>query len=296
MKFIKFCEDYGIRYWLGGSKYCSRSMIQFDCPFCDNKKGPHCGFNKKKYYFNCWSCGWNSTPKVIMALLDCNFEKSQRIIKKYRGKELDLYIPDDTDRPTSCKMPGNDKWQKIHKDYLTNRGFNWEELKDIRGLKVTHAAGSYKFRIMSPIYYRNRLVSYQGRDVTDKSMLRWKACPKDLEVIPHQDILYGLGDCPVESAILVEGQSDVWKMGLGAICGFGMNLSKSQVRLLKKFKKLFIIFDSEPRAQEISVELAKYLATTGLRAYNIQLDQGKDPGSLEQKEIRCIKKELLGIV
>jgi hypothetical protein len=140
-------------------------------------------------------------------------------------------------------------------------------------------------------------VSYQGRDVTGKQSLRWKACPKDLEVLEHQRLIYGYDDCPTDRALLVEGITDVWKLGIGSINGFGMGLTKAQVRLLKKFKKLFIIFDSEKQAQKLGNDLARYLSSsTNMEVYNVDIGMDKDPGDLSKSEVRDLRKDLLGII
>lgn len=299
MKFFKLCDDYGIKYWQTGFKYCSADHVQIDCPFCDNSKGPHMGWHLKKHYFNCWSCGWSSTPKVLMALCDVDYPGAKKILQRYKGKEKDLYLPgdDDNDRPDKCHVPGKKDLLNMHKNYLEDRGYDPESLQDIWDIRGTNFAGQYKYRVIAPIYYRGRIVSYQGRDVTGKQLLRWKACPKDFEILEHQRLLYGYDDCSIDRAILVEGITDVWKMGVGTICGFGMGLTKPQKRLLKRFSQLFIIFDSEKQAQKLGNDLAKYLSsTTNMEVYNVDIGMNKDPGDLNKLEVREIRKDLLGII
>ena len=39
--------------------------------------------------------------------------------------------------------------------------------------------GKYKNRIIIPIYYNNKLVSYHSRDITNKSKIKAKACEQE---------------------------------------------------------------------------------------------------------------------
>ena len=126
--------------------------------------------------------------------------------------------------------------------------------------------------------------------------LHLKACEKKNEIIDHQTLLYGEDDTPTNFGILVEGISDVWKMGVGTMGCFGMQISKAQANRLKRFDKLYIIFDPEPQAQKLACDMARYLSLMNVEAYNVKLDGDKDPGALSKKEVREVKKELLGII
>jgi hypothetical protein len=139
--------------------------------------------------------------------------------------------------------------------------------------------------------FQNRLVSYQGRDYTGKQALRYKACRKEKELIHHKHILYGwdqLGD----AAVIVEGITDVWRLGFGACCPFGIKYTPSQLRLLAEKKRRYVLFDTEDKqARKMGKQLARQLSImVGYTEY-VELDDcewidpkaGRDPANMTQE-------------
>ena len=162
------------------------------------------------------------------------------------------------------------------------------------GLLGTGPVGPYKHRIIAPIHFRNELVSYQGRDITGKSPLRYKACSEKNEVMKHKHTLYGIDKVPGKRVVVVEGIADVWRLGPGAVATFGIKFTGSQINLLSEFEKVFIIFDSgetEDQAEEQSEILCDSLGCLGVDTEQIRLD-GVDPGDMGQTEANNLMKSL----
>lgn len=292
MKIKQLLEDYNIAYTTEGSN-TQEGWININCPFCSDPSA-HGGFNLAGSYYNCWKCGWHPLENVLSELLGTS--KTQQVIEQYQGcsdyrhnKKIAL--------AKKIKYPtGTDEIQVQHKLYLKKRNFDPDEIKRLWDIKGTGHIGEYSFRIIMPIYYRNRLVSYQSRDITDKQKLRYKACRIEKEVIHHKHLLYGFDKVKDKMGILVEGVTDVWRLGAGAVAAFGTSYTPEQVSFIhKNFNVLFILFDTEKDAQDKAKKLSLTLAGLGLRVEIIKLDEG-DPADLGQEEANNIKKELLGYV
>jgi 5S rRNA maturation endonuclease (ribonuclease M5) len=202
----------------------------------------------------------------------------------------------------NLKMPGYESFTEVEKDYLERRGFFIPEVKRKFGIRGGGIAGEWSYRILIPIFYNGRLVSWTGRSILPKDILtqdnipRYKNLSVEKSEINPKEIFFNLDNSRNDSVILVEGPFDVLKMGNDTICSLGTSVTSAQkLLLLKRYKKVFIAFDNEPAAQEKAKVLGKDLNSIGLEVevVNICEDYGKnDPGELVKKEVAEIKKEL----
>lgn len=295
--FSKFCKTYRIKPVTEGHKHARRGWQQIPCPFCSGHSGYHLGWNERDDYFNCWRCGFHPHQIVIQKLLRVNYEEAQRIVENFqtkgtRRKETLTIKADSVEFPA-----GTSKMIKPHKDYLKSRQFDPDLLERIWGLKGTGPIGSYRWRVIAPITYNGRLVSYQGRDISKFSDLRYKACPSHEEAIDHKKVLYGYDQTRgKDRCIVVEGITDVWRLGEGAVCTFGIEYTNAQVKLLRSFDLVFVAYDQGDNTSEekAAAKQARKLASE-LSAFTsveiIDIGEG-DPGDLEQSEADNIMKEL----
>jgi len=93
--------------------------------------------------------------------------------------------------------------------------------------------------------------------------------------------------------MVVEGITDVWRLGDGCCATFGTKVRLAQVRLLAEYSQVFFVYDGEAQAQALARKLCRALSGMGVQAENILLDGG-DPGDMEQDEAQKLKQELLG--
>jgi len=151
----------------------------------------------------------------------------------------------------------------------------------------------YKHRILAPVYWNERMVSFQTRAINNNATPKYRACPKDREILHHKNILYGLQQYWKDrTGICVEGITDVWKLGLKAFATFGINYKPQQVtEMAKHFNRITIIFDDEPQAQEQAKKLASDLKIFGVASRIITIEG--DPGSLSINQARKLTKEAL---
>ena len=177
-----------------------------------------------------------------------------------------------------------------HKKYLHERRYRARVLADKYNLMATSKYGKWKNRIIIPIYYEGTPVSFTARDITGKSDIRYKNCPKDFEGKSLKECLYGEEYCTKDRIIVVEGPTDVWRMGDNCVGLFGIEYTKAQVLALSRYKKVFVMLDpdAEHKAEQLASELS--LLT------NVEIvDIDSDPDDLSNEEALAIKRDLIGL-
>lgn len=291
-----FFIDYGTRFITEGTKHCQAGWIQVECPFCTGNPGYHLGYNLSKDFFNCWRCGFHPITEVITAFAFVSWNKAKDLKKEYsvHSSNRSHLLPDKVKtKAERVKFPiGTGPLGNRHIAYLNKRKFDPQRIMDDWGILGTGPVGPYKHRIIAPIYYNGYLISYQGRDYTDKSSLKYKACPQDMEVIDHKNVLYGFDEVPGRVCVLVEGVTDVWRLGKGAVATFGIDSKHSQILLLaEKMRKVFVMFDDDPQAIVRAELIGNDLAMCGIDTEICLIDG--DPGDLPQEEADEYMAELL---
>lgn len=305
MNIIELLQDEGIDYWTEG-KNVGRNYVNIQCPYCGDESN-HLGINYKSLRVRCWRCGGHKLTQLLVDLFDYDYSKAKQVVRSlgadstpplnvassatpsYDGSK-DVLMP----RESSIHFP------KLHSEYLRSRGF--PPLKTIRKykLRAVHNLGSYKFRIIIPVFIDRRLVSFTARDVTDEQDPPYKMASKNECLLDRDQILFNIDSVPKGGdAILVEGPLDAMKLGDNAICPFGIEVNLGQILLLKKKKirRLFIIFDNPKKdrgaGQRAAKELAPILAPLIERRIEIvTLTKVMDPGDLTIESAKALKAEL----
>lgn len=302
MNIIQLYKDFNVPFATEGHKHCREGWVNTTCPFCTGNPGMHLGYHLTDNYYVCWRCGWKATNKAIALLLRITEQEAKEIARKYGGKS---YVKSTTTvrvgqkkfRLPPSTAPMNDR----HKRYLVKRNFDPEVIEKIWDVRGTGPISimdniSFSHRLVIPIYWENRVVSFQTRDITAKHFLRYISCPEQREIVKHKHIFYQAIPIKDEKAcICVEGVTDAWRFGYGAIATFGIKYTKYQVReISKRFKRVFVVFDDDPQAVKQSEKLAAELVLRGVDAYSIRIEG--DPGDMVQTDADALKKELLGYV
>lgn len=285
----QFILDYHIQHREHGKNW-QRGWIQICCPLCGDT-GFHGGMNIDGGYFHCWKCGRSSLTELITKLLSIEFTKAKGIIRRYQTILEGVQIEKEIKAPSSISFPENCSEIALnHREYVESRNFNPDQLVNDWGIKGTGPVGSYKLRVIIPIFFNGAMVSYQGRDITSKSDLRYKACRLDKELVPHKSILYGI-DHVSESCIVVEGITDVWRLGFGAVGLFGVEYNTKQLNLLaSRVKRAVVLLDQgmSNKAEELSADIG----ALGVETEILELDEG-DPGELSTDEAKYVMKNYL---
>jgi DNA primase len=120
----------------------------------------------------------------------------------------------------------------------------------------------------------------------------WRSLSNEESIIPPKHCLYNI-DSVQDTAIAVEGATDVWRLGAGAVATLGSRWTSQQVALLSGLKNLFVMFDSESLAIEQAYRFA-HAASSVVRSVNvIELTEG-DPADLSQDTVDNIRREIFG--
>ena len=289
---VKFYQDYEIPFVTEG-KNVTKAWINIKCLFCDDSSH-HLGVGPGIDYAICWRCGGHSLIDVVKASIECDFYTAKNIIEEYQTQKIKTKLPvKKQNKNIKVKLPeGTTLLKSTHKDYLESRDFDPDKLVKLYGLQGTGYSGPYKFRIIAPIYLDQKLVSYQGRDVTGKASLRYKTCSKEEEALYHKHTLYAVDLAKKDKVIVVEGITDVWRLGVDVVSTFGTGFTQFQIGMLaKRFKIIFVLYDSSDEAQEKANLLSHYLGVLGKQTEVIIIEKD-DPANLTDSEADYLKKQL----
>lgn len=291
----KFCKDYKIKCYTEGENV-TPGWINIRCPMCDDPKN-HGGINPKNGAYSCWICGKHKLNHIIKVLTKKEYNEVYYIRKKYTHGDIITKREkrDPKDIPSEVIFPSDTGLlNQSARNYLISRSFNPDEIIREWGIKSTSHIGKYKHRILAPIYFENQLVSFQTRDITNKQT-RYLPCEKEKEIIPFKETIYGY-DKAINNkrCIVVEGITDVWRLGPGAVGLYGKDYTEFQVRILaNNFDLIFIMLDPEYQAQEKALLLRDsiYLSSSKIEVDIIEMDHG-DPGDMSNQEAKYWMKEL----
>lgn len=290
MKFTEILDTLNIPYKSSGHEHCRPGWLQLDCPWCAKPGHYRLGYNLSKGYFHCWACG---AVRLQPTLCEISEKSIKEILNLTNGIILDR-VPEKLKVSGTLKMPlgVEDELRKGHKEYLKRRGFDWERIQRIWGIKgLGPYAKELSWRIWIPIYYRGEIVSWTTRSIRDDHKLRYRSAKKEQEKIDHKHLLYG-EDFATDSVTIHEGPLDVWKVGPGAVGTFGTGYTRQQLVKMSKFSKRAVCFDNESAGQKAAAKLASELSLFDGDTYNVCLN-AKDAGSASSKEIRKLRRAFL---
>lgn len=293
----RFLSEYKIGYYTEG-KNVSPGWINIQCPFCGDASN-HGGFNLSGEYYNCWKCGGRDIPFVIRKLIDVSLSEARSIQAEYTAHNIHLQLLNrKKGRAEKIDIPG-DTLPKYHREYLARRGFDPDEIQEVYQVRGTGPAEQwdghlYELRIIIPIIYNRQIVSFQGRDISGRQKDRYKGCPVEKSVINYKEVLYNLDNAPVGSRIIVvEGITDVWRMGSQFVASFGTTMTPPQIKLLSRYDEIFFLFDPERDAQEKARRYASQLSSMGKSTEVIRTIDDRDPADLSPAEAVILRKRLL---
>jgi hypothetical protein len=278
---IQFCKDHGVEYRTSGKNVSDgwvgiNDIYQPDSSF-------HMGINIEGGYVYSWKSGGHRLEEVIKDLLTVSYPEARKLIQDYSSHTISLdYMP---------KTPfeiATGKPTKAMRTFLCSRRYNATNLiekYDLRGNEN---------RLVIPVYFNNRIVSYQERDITKKF---YKSCPKNMSIMNYKDILYPMDYAKKSYVVVVEGIFDAYRLGDNAVCTFGTSWTRKQLQILAvTYETIIVMFDNEAEAQRKGASLVAELSMMGcdaiLESSFLQAMQVNDPDELTNKQAR-IFMELL---
>jgi hypothetical protein len=273
---------------------------------------PVCGDTRQRLYISHWAfrdLKHKSRKVVTTGLMHCHNEKCNLVeVKKQIGKSLDwgrtTTVPvgktaraiSNEDMPMPAgSIPVNDpSAPKITQDYLKKRGFDLDYLYgrwDVHAVEVLPDYADHGPKIIYPVYWNDKRVFWQARlswDPTKEDQKRGARKYFNLPGVTKSKYLYNRdGARGQKIVIMVEGVTDVHKIGDNAIAFFGKCPSSHQLQIIANVFSMatgIILLDSDAddEVREFCIKYKEGLFQGGL--YPIYL-KDKDPGSYSREAI-----------
>lgn len=290
---ISFLEENDFEFLTSG-KNVSSGWVGINCPFCSDPS-QHLGINLSSGIYHCWICGAKGgSESLVKRLLNVSYGEAKRIVEEYDSNQI---LNEDQEKtfvkkiefPKGCL----DKLPAIHREYLIHRKFDPDYLSEKYRLKAClYTGGDFAYRLIIPIIMDNHIVAYTGRDVTNEQKIRYKHSKNEQSIVAVKDCIYNI-DTVENRVIIVEGVTDVWRIGDGCVALFGLEHTTRQLNALfsRNLDEAFVMFDSEPHAIKKAYRLANILSTFIPTVQVLELDQG-DPAEMSDPDVEKLKEIL----
>jgi hypothetical protein len=278
-----------------GHHHRRRGWVQVDCPLCTPGAGRwRLGISEAPpHTAACYHCG-----RVDLALVLVGWGVPQgrvgATLRALRAGRAGYTPPGPTTAPAGEYRPpaGVGPLLPAHARYLRGRGYSPEALAQVWGLGGLGVAARHSWSIFCPIADpQGRPVAWCLRAITDTGR-RWYNGPDAQCRVPVGQCLYGAHWARRGAVVVVEGPSDCWAVGPGAVGVLGVGVAAAQVRALAKWPQRVICFDSSPEAQVRAERLAEALALHPGQTTVVVLD-AEDPGSASRAEIDALRRAYL---
>lgn len=284
-----YFEDKGIDFRTSGKNVTS-GWLELVCPFCADPSY-HLGISDSNIY-HCWRCGSKgSIIKLIMELENISYSKAIKELSTYYLSDLTELKIDIQKRYNHNILPkeATKEFSSIHSDYLLLRRFNPNIFIKKYDLYACYMLGKYKYRIICPVIEDERIVNFTAMAVSGQSP-KYLHCPNEEAIIPMKECLYNI-DSVDKTIIIVEGVTDVWRLGDGTVATMGIEFTSEQINVLAKreINRCFVVFDAEDLAQKKAEKLATVLSSFIKEVDIIFLRKG-DPCDLTDGQVEEIRK------
>jgi len=288
---IEYLDEKSIPYLTEG-RNVSRGWIGVQCPWCGDESN-HLGINLNSKTINCWRCGTTGMIfQYIQEIEQCTKSKVQSLINQFQDYTLD-YVEREEETERQCKKPKgiSRNFAGEFQNWIHSRRFDPSLLIKKYKLLVGKEIGFFKYRLVIPVYLNHRVVTYVGKDITNRQREPYKNWPKQKSRLDVKETLYNI-DTVKDTALIVEGVTDVWRIGDGTVATFGTKYTKEQIRMLgRKCKKAYIMFDADATAY--AFKFASDLSSVVEKIEVLELEQG-DPADLSDKEAAEVRYEIFG--
>jgi len=231
--------------------------------------------------------------KLIMFLENISYYQAQTLLEKYPANPIysGQQVTNTRDFSKSISLEGyNITAPELHDFYLKNRNFDTKKIQRLFQIRFCYQTGKFPYRIVIPIIIDETIVNLTARDVTGKQSPKYKNLSNEEALVPMKDCLYNI-DSVGDKIIIVEGPTDVWRIGEGSVATMGVEYTSKQISLIasKEIKEAFILYDSD--ATKKAEKLANTLSIFVPKVEIINLESG-DPADMKEEEVIQLRKEL----
>ena len=290
MNVTDLLDTLNIPYREGGEHRHVRSgWVGIDCPWCGSLDKFHLGIHLRTNACTCWKCGPHSFAGSVTQACNEPQAKVYELVRSVRktGAADDYQVTGKYKEPDGLEPLG-----KVHKKYLNGRGFDLEQLSRLWQVDTgTLLRPPLSWRVFIPVVQQGRRVTWTTRSLVNEGIRYLHAGPED-EGVPIKHTLYG-SDYAMNSVVVCEGPTDVWRLGPGAVALYGLSWTDQQVNLLLNYHQCFVCFDNEVKAQKRAKQLCGQLESRGTSSCILQID-ADDLGSASKKEIKAIRRVVFG--
>lgn len=288
---ISVLEHHEVQYWTFG-KNVSENSINIQCPFCDDHSN-HCGIFKDTLGYHCWLCNRTGTFDFLIAYLtrrpveECTEEIASFGISFGQDavdQILDLLHPEpevvEEEDPGVITLPPYFEAVTPSTNfplldyYLERRGIEKHTLMFHRCGICT--VGECMNRLVIPVFYQGKLVSYQAADMTGTSDVKYRTAKNKINQYLYQ---WDMIDPSLGYIILVEGVLDAWRVGGNTVATFGISLTTQQRTLIIQSQMPCVVLcwdqDAWVHTRAEMEQLQPYVPRVGM----VELPEGEDPDS-----------------
>lgn len=319
---IRFLQDSGIEYRTEG-RDVAEGWIGIKCPFCLTPDPEfHLGINVSnsdypRNIISCFRCGKKGNIiTLVKKLRTCNLsdfptcKNSSMNVDSYFNFESSLrssglpqsMVWDDAALTfRNFQQTKHEKCQKFVFPDGTSRNFHKQHLDFLRYRRYDPDAvipmydvRAYFDRLLFPVRAEGEAVTYVTRTTNIEGKGDYRACSKKNSRMFSKECLYELDRVRNRVCLVVEGIFDVWRMGPGAVCTFGVQWTREQLFLLvRTCDRVFVLFDTEPEAQEKADRLVWSLNSLGTESVRLELPEDvPDPDSLSDDDAKNMRKTI----
>jgi hypothetical protein len=287
---VRFLNDYGID-WVSKGANVGRGWIGYNCPFCGDV-GFHGGFYLADGHNYCWKCGGHSIFNVVKELTGKPVHEVYKIVDEYGDRTTILsQLNTPIRHSASLSLPGYPLDEMCRK-YLRKRKFDPDFLEQRYSLRSGGIVGRWAFRLLIPVFHEKKLISFMGRDVTNKQEIRYKNLSLEESVMDIKTVLFNLDNCTRRKVVVVEGALDCMRWGDDCCATMGTTVTEQQIRQLSTYKKVYVMFDNDAPGKIKAQFVAEKLAVLGAEVEVVDHGMEHDLGAASEDEVNYLKKEL----
>jgi len=290
-----YLEDRGIEFFVEG-KNVTAGWTNINCVFpgCPDHSN-HLGINPTGTAFHCYICGESGfVTKLIQEIDRCSWRQANNIYSSFLKEDE---IPKQKEHSLIKKIIYPKSFTKnIPKkteNYLKKRNFDPGYIINKYNLRYGGIIGKYKFRIIIPFYLDSKLVTFSSLDITGKQTPKYKHQAIDESIIDPSRTLYNI-DTVKDKMILVEGITDVWRIGDGC-CALTGKIATHEQKLLihrKEIKSILVLLDSDAMIEGKELATQLYGLAPHVDYVEYKIENEMDPNTLPDKILKSLRKKL----
>ena len=288
----KILIDKGFEYKINANNPYEINMKCFSGEHADSN--PSLSYNLEKGVYNCFACGFKGDTTKLMKELGISFSieplsKQAFKIKRLQDKleslrgEKQIFLPEP-------RFPVKHSFKGVSESTLTK----------FKAFMTTH--DSMDDYICIPVYQNNKLKFIEGRHTAlstkNLSMPKYMRKPAGVDV---SSVLYPLDEIKdFTQVILVEGIFDTLNMhDMGyknTLCIFGTNnFNAGKAKMLDEYgcRHVIIMMDGDSAGRQAAVKIQKLLTQRAIHSSVVDMEDGKDPGSIDEMEAEAYLSEFI---